>query len=150
MVCYMNDIAGMLAALALFVIGAFHVWWVRSPWPCRTRAELARNVVGRPDGDLPPVYTPLSFLVAALLVLAAHLVAAKADLVPAGMPDGVLTAGTWGVAAVLALRGVTGLVQSGFELGDAPARYRDLDVRVYSPLCLALAALIVVVIVSGS
>ena len=145
----MSAVAGGVAGFALAVIGAFHVSWVRSPWPCGSRQELARNVVGRPDGDLPPIFAPLSILVAAMLGVAAHLVAAKADLVPAGLPDGLVSAGAWGVAAVLFVRGVAGLVQSGLELGDAPARYRSLDLRVYSPLCLALAALIVVVIVSA-
>ena len=146
----MSTIAGGVAAAVLLVIGAFHVWWVRSPWPCATRQDLARNVVGRPEGDLPPIFAPLSILVGALLGVAAHLVAAEADVVPAGLPDGLVTAGTCGVATVLFVRGVAGFVQSGLELGVAPARYRHLDVRVYSPLCVALAALIVVVIVSAN
>ena len=145
----MSAVAGSVAGIALAVIGGFHVWWARWAWPCASRQELARNVVGRPDGDLPPIYAPLSILVAAMLGAAAHLVAAKADLVPAGLPDGVVSAGAWGVAAVLFVRGVAGFVQSGFELGDAPVRYRSLDLRLYSPLCLALASLIVLVIVSA-
>ena len=31
------------------------------------RQDLARNVVGRPEGDLPPIFVPLSILVGALL-----------------------------------------------------------------------------------
>ena len=123
---------------------------MRSPWPCATRQDLARNVVGRPEGDLPPIFVPLSILVGALLGVAAHLVAAKADVVPAGLPDGLVTAGAWGVAVVLLLRGAAGLVQAALELGHAPLRYRYLDLRVYSPLCLVLGALVVVVIVSAS
>jgi hypothetical protein len=145
-----SALAGTLAGATLLVIGAFHIWWVRSPWPCATREDLARNVVGRPEGDLPPVFAPLSILVGSLLGVAAHLVAAKADVIPAGLPDPLVSVGAWCVAGVLVVRGAAGLVQSRLELGDAPARYRTLDVRVYSPLCLALAALIVVVIVSAN
>jgi hypothetical protein len=145
-----SALAGGVVGLALVVIGALHVLWVYSPWPCRTRDELARNVVGRPTGDLPAIFAPLSVLVAALLVAAAHVVAATAGIVPSFLPDVVVSVGAAGVAVVLGTRGVAGLAQSGLGLGEAPARYRHLDVRVYSPLCLALTALVLVVIVSGS
>jgi len=145
----MSAAAGSVAVAALLVIGAFHVLWVRSSWPFATRQEFGRNLVGRPDGDLPTTFARQSLGVAALLVAAAFLVAAKADLVPGGIPVGLITVGAWGVAAVLSVRGIAGLVQSGLELGEVPARYRHLDLRVYSPLCLALATLIVVVVVTA-
>jgi len=146
----MSSVAGWVAAAALLVIGAFHVLWVRSSWPFATRHEFVRNLGGRADGELPATFALQSLGVAALLVAAAFLVAAKADLVPGGIPSGLITVGAWGVTAVLSVRGLAGLVQSGLEIGDAPARYRYLDLRVYSPLCFVLSALIVVAIVSAN
>jgi hypothetical protein len=139
-----SQVAAALAGVALLAIGLLHAAWVLTPWPCASRAELARNVVGRPGGDLPPVFAPLSLLVAVLLGAAALLVTGTADLVPDGLPDGLVALGAGGVAGVLTLRGVAGLVQSGLRLVDAPERYRQLDLRVYSPLCLALAALVLI------
>lgn len=145
----MSAVAGGVAAAALVVIGAFHVLWVRSSWPFATRREFIRDLGGRPNGELPTTFALQSLGVAALLGAAAFLVAAKADLVPGGVSTTLVTVGAWGVAAVLTVRGVAGFVQSGFELGDAPARYRFLDLRVYSPLCLVLSTLIAVAIVSA-
>jgi len=84
----MSAVAGSVAVAALLVIGAFHVLWVRSSWPFATRQEFGRNLVGRPDGDLPTTFARQSLGVAALLVAAAFLVAAKADLVPGWHPRG--------------------------------------------------------------
>lgn len=145
----MNAVVGGVVSAALFVIGTFHVVWVRSSWPFATRRDFVRDLGGRADGELPTAFALQSLGVAALLLAAAFLVAAKADLVPGGISKGLITVGAWGVAAVLSVRGIAGLVQSGLEVGEAPARYRSLDLRVYSPLCLALATLIVVVIVSA-
>ncbi|MCD0447536.1 DUF3995 domain-containing protein [Glycomyces sp. A-F 0318] len=127
--------------VVLVLIGALHVVWAFSPWPLATREALARNVVGRPDGTLPlGFFVPASFAVAAALAAAAYLVAAAADVLPAVLPDVLVTVGVWGVAAVLLGRGVWGLAESGLRLGAAPATYRRLDLRYYSPLCLALGA----------
>jgi general stress protein 26 len=46
------------------------------------------------------------------------------------------------LSAVLVLRGAAGVVVSGFGWGDAPRAFRRLDLAVYSPLCLTLAAAI--------
>ena len=145
----MSAVAGGVAAAALLVIGAFHVVWVRSSWPFATRREFVRNLGGRRDGELPTTFALQSLGVAVLLGAAAFLVGAKADLIPGGIPTTLITVGAWGVAAVLTVRGIAGLVQSGFELSDSPERYRFFDLRVYSPVCLVLSALIVVAIVSA-
>lgn len=141
----MIEVTAVLAGTALAVIGGLHVLWAATPWPLPSRADLARDVVGRRSEDLPPIFAPLSVLVGVLLVAAAYLVVAEAAVLPAVPSSGLVTAGTWAVAAVLALRGVAGFVDSGLGVSQAPPTYRRLDVRVYSPLCLVLALLIAVV-----
>lgn len=44
------------------------------------------------------------------------------------------------IPAALTVRGVGGLVTSGLRLGRITELYRRWDLRLYSPLCLLLAA----------
>ena len=135
------DIIAATTAVALALIGALHVVWAFTPWPLATRESLARNVVGRPDGTLPlGLFIPATFAVAGALAAAAYLVAAEAGVLRAVLPESLITLGVWGVAVVLLGRGAWGLVESGLRRGAAPETYRRLDLRYYSPLCLALGA----------
>lgn len=137
---------GIVAGLALAVIAVFHVVWVVTPWPLATREDLARKVVGRPDGSLPlGLFVPASIGVAVALGFAAYLVVAEAGAVSTTLPENLVRLGTWGGAAVLLGRGVWGTLESSLQLGDAPASYRRLDLILYSPLCLLLGGLIALV-----
>jgi hypothetical protein len=74
--------------------------------------------------------------VAGALTVAATLVADVPRL-----PRAVQHLGVTGVAVVLATRGALGLVgrTDVVSPGSASSRFRRLDRRMYSPLCLALA-----------
>ncbi|MEV0677378.1 DUF3995 domain-containing protein [Actinosynnema sp. NPDC050436] len=124
----------LVTALVLVAVGGLHVVWAFSPWPLRSREEFASRVVGVPPERLPS--PGLTFAVAGLLLVAGYLVVARAGLVGTPGPAWLTVAGTGGVAAVLLLRGAGGLVASARK--DTP--FARLDLRVYSPLCLALAA----------
>lgn len=123
----------LVMSVVLGAIGLLHVVWVFSPWPLRSREEFAARVVGVPEARLPS--PGLTIVVAALVAVAAYLVAARGGVVGAPGPAWLTAAGAGGVAAVLLLRGVSGLVRS--TRADTP--FARLDVRVYSPLCLVLA-----------
>ncbi|MFF4391574.1 MULTISPECIES: DUF3995 domain-containing protein [unclassified Streptomyces] len=131
--------AAVAAAGGLAAAAALHVVWTRSPWPLSSPAELAEVVVGTGGDALPS---------AAATAAVAGLLAAAAGLVLAGArPDSALgrarlvRAGLWTVSGVLAARGLGGLVVSGLDLQQAPARYTAMDLRLYSPLCLGLSSL---------
>jgi Protein of unknown function (DUF3995) len=83
----------------------------------------------------PPV---ACWAVAAALGTAATLVAGR----PQRLPRARRTA-TAGVALVLSTRGLLGLAgrTDVVSPGSSSPRFRQLDRRVYAPLCLALAAL---------
>lgn len=134
-------VLALLTAGVLVLIGALHVAWLFSPWPFRSREELARRAVGVPVDKLPP--RGLTFAVAVLLGLAGYLVVGRADLVGTPGPSWVPVVGTAGVAAVLLLRGVGGLVVSYQRSTD----FARMDLLLYSPLCLVLAACSAVVAV---
>ena len=123
-----------LAATVLFAIAGLHVaWGLGSSFPFRTRDELADSVVG--SSDVPSRGACLS--VAAALVLSAILVA---RVVP--LPKVWRTVALRIVTTVLATRGVAGAMGRTTTLSpgsDSPA-FNRLDKRLYSPLCLWLAA----------
>ncbi|GAA2837327.1 DUF3995 domain-containing protein [Kitasatospora sp. CM 4170] len=129
--------AGAVVAGVLAGVGVLHAVWAVSPWPMRTPAELADAVVGRGD-EMPPPAACLA--VAGALGAAAYLVGAEAGVLPAAGPARVRRAGVRTVSAVLLARGTGGLLVSALGLGEQSARFRRLDARYYSPLCLALGA----------
>ncbi len=107
-------------------------WGRGSSFPFRTRDDLADAVVGRrvvPSAGA-------CYAVAGALSIATGLVAD----VPIG-PARLRRVGRYGVATVLATRGFAGAVGRTDLLskGSTSPRFRSLDRRFLSPLCLALA-----------
>ena len=121
--------AAILGSLAVL-----HLLWGRgSSFPFSEPDDLADAVVGR--STVPP--PAACFAVAGALTIAAALVVDQPRL-----PDSIQRVGVTGVAAVLAARaalGFTGRTDLASP-GSTSVRFRRLDRRVYSPLCLALAA----------
>ncbi|MGF1470642.1 MAG: DUF3995 domain-containing protein [Rubrobacteraceae bacterium] len=118
------------AAGTLFFLAAVHANWARgSSWPAADERQLARAVIG--EDEMPSAGACL--VVAALLTVGGSLVAGQ----PAGRPR-LQRTGAAGVAATLAARGIagaTGLIPVTSET------FLWWDRRLYSPLCLLLAAL---------
>ncbi|MDY0815013.1 DUF3995 domain-containing protein [Kitasatospora purpeofusca] len=123
-------VAGVLAGT-----GVLHALWTVTPWPLRTPEEFADAVLGTGEG-VPPAAACAA--VAGLLGAASYLVAAEAGAVPAVGPARLRRAGVWTVSAVLLTRGAGGLMVFGGERALRSERFRRLDARYYSPLCLAL------------
>ena len=123
-----------VTATTLLGLAGLHVAWGRgSSFPFAGHDDLSEAVIGRRNVPSPGA----CFAVAGALTIAAALVAD----VP-GLPRGVQRVGVTGVAAVLATRaglGVSGRTDLAAP-GSVSTRFRRLDRRVYSPLCLALAA----------
>lgn len=129
------------ATVALLAIGALHtVWATGSAWPARSRAELADCVLSRAT-TVPGPAACLSVGIG--LASAAALVQARTRAAGplAGLPSGMVDLGVDVAGGVLALRGLGGLATSTFG-GRGGRRYRRLDLLLYSPLCLALATVL--------
>jgi hypothetical protein len=125
---------GRVTAMVLVAIAGLHVaWGLGSSYPFQSRDDLADSVVGTDE-----VPSPMACMaVAALLGLAATLVAGVLPL-----PRRVRTIALRVVTAVLTTRGVAGALGRTSTLApgsDSPTFVR-LDKRLYSPLCLWLAA----------
>jgi hypothetical protein len=135
-VAFMARPTGYAAAVVLAGIAGLHVAWGRgSSFPFENRSALADAVVGAPD--VPP--PAACHAVAVALAVASGL---AADL-PVGSPW-LRRAGRMGVAVVLAVRGLVGIVGRTdlMSPGSSLPRFRRLDRRVYAPLCLLLSACI--------
>jgi Protein of unknown function (DUF3995) len=126
--------SGALTVTALLAIAGLHVaWGLGASFPFPDRNQLADSVVGT---DTVP--SPTACLtVASLLVVAAALVARFLPL-----PTRLRAIALRVVTGVLATRGVAGAMGRTSTLSpgsDSPA-FQRLDKRLYSPLCLWLAA----------
>jgi len=125
-------IARRLGVGGLIAVAAVHANWARgSSWPAPDTRTLAQAVM--PNGPLPGAGPCLA--VSALLTLAAAFVAGY----PRRRPR-LQRAGVTGVVVALSLRGVIGAVGRMTNARTSPA-FTRWNRRVYSPLCLVLAAL---------
>jgi hypothetical protein len=139
--------AGALtASAALFGLAGLHaVWGAGCAWPAADRQALADAVIGTrtgPGTGLPDSGMPgpaACFAVSGALAAAGALVTGW----PARRWPRLHRLGTFGVAGVLASRGALGLTghTSVISPVSQSERFLRLDRRVYSPACLALAAL---------
>jgi hypothetical protein len=129
--------ATRIASASLLAIAGLHLNWASgSSWPLGEREELADKVAGRVDEDPPSAAACL--VVAGLLGAAAAFVDGRPRRAP-----GVRRLGAAGVVATLAARGGLGMAGRTdlIARGSVSERFRARDRRVYSPLCLTLAAL---------
>ncbi|MEM1417321.1 MAG: DUF3995 domain-containing protein [Myxococcota bacterium] len=134
-------VAAGLAAFALAALALLHVYWARGGrWPAEDEVGLVHTVVGATKDERMP--GPLACLaVAAALAVAALLPLVAAGLVSLPLPPGVARGGTLLAGAVLGLRGALGFFEGRFRPAVQP--YARLNRRLYSPLALWLAALLV-------
>jgi Protein of unknown function (DUF3995) len=120
-------------ALTLIGIGALHALWGRgSTFPFSERDQLNDAVIGRDATPSPAA----CYAIAGLLTAAGGLVA--------GLPSPrsrIRRLGVCTVAAALGTRGALGFAGKT-ELvspGSVSDKFREMDKRYYSPLCLVLA-----------
>jgi hypothetical protein len=128
-VCARNSAAVSLGALALL----HALWATGSAWPAKDRAQLADAIGG--FAEFPGAGACL--VVATLLAIASASVAG----LPRSMPHAARAASAM-TALVLFARGSAGLSGKMPQARHSRA-FAELDRRVYSPICLILAALAV-------
>jgi hypothetical protein len=123
-----------MTAGTLGVLAGLHLAWAcGSSFPFASREELADAVVGA--RAVPPA--------AACCAVAGALTGGALLVGSAGvLPSRLRRAGLVAMAGVLGLRGAAGLSGRTDRLspGSNSERFVRLDRRLYSPLCLALAA----------
>jgi hypothetical protein len=137
----MVDVVAVVAAVILLAIAGLHLLWAAGvPWPARDAASLGALVVGGGGdgrGRMPPPWATVA--VALTLVLVAAGALAVRGLVATPAPAAV-RALTWLAAGALAARGLGGFFEARWRPHVRALPYGRWNQRLYSPLCLALAA----------
>lgn len=137
------DILAISAATVLAAVAAIHVYWgAGGVWPAKDTGSLVDLVIGM-GRDKPMPGLGACLLVAAALLLGGALLLVARGLVPIApsvVPAVVVRWGVWALAAVFALRGLGGLVERWIRPEIRGTRYAWASPRIYSPLCLFLAA----------
>lgn len=130
--------AGLIGAAIVGAAGLVHaVWGAGSTWPADSSDELADLVVGKR-----PMPGPRECAAVAALLGAATIGTTLATVGGQGPIVGLTRRGSKIAAGVLLVRGVGGLAAEALTVGDLAPEFRRWNRRLYSPLCIALGALI--------
>lgn len=145
----------MMTALAialwavLAAIAALHAaWGLGSHWPCASEESLVRAAGGTPGARR--MYPPSAcFAVAAMLAGVSAWPLFAADLLPAAWPGWLTEVAGVAIAAIFMARGIAGYVPAWRRLHSAEP-FATLDRRIYAPLCFALGAGFITLLLRGS
>lgn len=123
-------LAGILTALA-----AVHLAWALG-----AKSPGTATVPTRGDGQL--VFRPgraATFAVAALLLFAAVILLGDVGILAPIGPRILYRVGVWWIGAVFLLRAIGDFRYVGIFKRERATRFAQLDSRIYTPLCVALA-----------
>jgi hypothetical protein len=119
----------------LFVLSALHVYWAVGG------VTGGSAIPSRPDGT--PLFRPgrrASLAVAVALAGAGFLVVARAGVVSPVLPLVWIRVGTWAVAAAFAARAIGEFRYVGMFRRVRDTEFARWDRRLFTPLCVAIAA----------
>jgi len=120
------------------MIAMLHAYWAFGGlWPAEDPAGLSRTVVGAESEKMPG--RALTLGVAALILMAAALPLLSVTGTPGFAPGWFLDLALLGAAAVFVVRGAVTYTRWGAAL-QAIEPFATLNRRYFSPLCLALGA----------
>ena len=140
-------IAFALAAV-LFAIAALHGYWgLGGVWPGEDERSCARAIAGFKGIERMPS-TAASFAVVAALLVAALVALSLAGAVAVPVPPVFVAIAGAGAMLVFLGRGVAGFTPAWRRLTPEQP-FATLDVRYYSPLCLAIGAGFLLLIFKG-
>jgi len=137
--------AAIAAGVLLGAIGVLHaIWATGGTWPFSGKERLAEVVWGGSASTFPS--SAATWAVVVLIGTAVALVSGQAGLWGARVPSWVFWLGTWGVAAVLILRALL----FGFAAIGSDAINRTWELALFTPLCIVIGVLCVIVASYGS
>jgi hypothetical protein len=143
-------VAGFPTGFILLFVGFLQIVWGLNltTWPLPDKQTLAETVVNVPVEQLPPGWTTVGL--GALIAAGGVVVLGRIGIFGRRLPRWPFTFGIWVVAAGLLARGFNGVLESGLFESSATTRYAHWDAALYSPLCLLLGLLCVLIAVSPS
>jgi len=129
--------------LLLLGIAGVHVYWAfGGVWPAKERALLPRVVAASNDTRMPPV--PITLIVAALIFVAGLLPLMWTGVLPLLLPGALVALALWGLVAVFLGRGLVTYTPIGKSV-FAVEPFNGLNRKYYSPLCIVLGVMILVI-----
>jgi hypothetical protein len=136
----LSMLAAASSSFVLVMLAALHVYWAfGGMWPGQDGESLARMVVGGPAGlEMPSRAACLSVSVA--LLIGAGAVLTAGGLLPPVIDIELVRMLAWVYAGAFTLRGVVGFFDARLRPATRKSRFERLNLTVYSPLCLGLAA----------
>jgi len=139
----MTTAAASILFLCLLTVSIAHfLWAVGSKWPIRDPELLARTVMGTPKYKRVPRFP--SLIVSLLALAAAAIGSALADPASGGL---LLTLAGIVLTLVFGIRGVLGYT-AGWRARFPLEPFATLDKRIYSPLCLLVAACFAILVIT--
>jgi hypothetical protein len=143
----MTAIIAWCIFIVLTAIAVIHVaWGAGMRWPRRTEAELVTTVIGHKRDTMP---SPSQCYLAAFAIFIPGAIALTlGGLVQTPLPSWLVLLAGAGAALVFAGRGIAGYVPT-WRARHPRQPFASLDRHYYSPLCLMLAAGLVVLLTNG-
>jgi hypothetical protein len=143
----MTAIVAWCIFIVLTAISAVHVaWGFGMRWPRQTEAELVTTVIGHKRDTMP---SPSQCYLAALAIFIPGAIALLlAGVVQTPLPRWLVLLAGAGAALVFAGRGIAGYVPA-WRARHPREPFASLDRHYYSPLCLLLAAGLIVLLANG-
>jgi hypothetical protein len=141
-------VLALALAVVLVAIATLHVYWgIGGIWPGTDARSCARAVVGFRGIEAMPSLGA-SFAVAAMIIASALVALALGGVFAAPFDRLPLAGAAMFVALVFLGRGIAGFTPAWRRLAcEMP--FASLDMRYYSPLCLALGAGFAVLALEG-
>lgn len=141
----------VLAIVLLAIVGGIALlhaaWGLGSHWPAAGPEQLAKSAVGMPGITQMPA-PAACFLVAALLAGVAVWPLFATGLLPEAWPHWLTQLAGAGIAAVFLGRGIAGYTRA-WRRNFPEEPFASYDRRTYSPLCLALGAGYLAILIAG-
>jgi len=131
---------GLVLIAILLAIAGLHLYWgLGGLWPGHDVNSLRETVIGAARGSMPGFWP--SAMVAGALAAAAAIVWARHSTLMAGPLAAVIQAGYAVLILVFAARGLASYLSPVFDYARGRPFY-ELNLWLYAPLCLAIAALL--------
>ncbi len=131
----MTILAGCLSSI-LFLLSIVHVYWALGG------KGGMKAVLPEIKREGKPLFVPTSFItfvVAALLFVAALIVLEASHILPAFLPTWIISLGIWTIAIVFLLRSLGDFRYIGFSKRIYGTTFATFDTWFYSPLTLLLS-----------
>lgn len=136
-----------LLTIILTLAAALHIYWTfGGTWALKDAMPVFEGEKRPMPEHLPKSMIIPTLLVATLLLAAAALFLWHAGLIDIALPSWIRTAGVWIATSVFLLRAIGEFRYVGFFKKVKDSGFARKDTKFYSPLCLFMAILALVII----